>query len=204
LRQLQFLSDRAIRRRTKMNAVIKIAEITDKGRTVTLVDSNKQKFTIWKQKKDGTETQAYGQLKSYSVGEETGISYNEEDDSFTNDKNQLINYKKRTILGFLPPGIQAAKPKPAEPPKGNSKPELAYEKQGDNFWDKKAYKQCLWNYWLEQTPGKILTKEDMDMVWEIFKGIEADAERRFSGDEEIPPLEEARFEGWKQDRDYNI
>lgn len=48
----------------------------------------------------------------------------------------------------------------------------------ETFWDKKAYKQCLWGYYLEHKLPT-LDQEHMDIVWQVFQQIEEDAEMRF-------------------------
>lgn len=54
----------------------------------------------------------------------------------------------------------------------------------DSFWDKKAYKQCLWNYWLQTETAagnrEELTQAQMDLVWVVFRQVNQDAEKRFS------------------------
>jgi len=44
----------------------------------------------------------------------------------------------------------------------------------------KAYKQCLLGYVLDHGNTGGLTQDEMNMVWEVFKAIEADAEKRFN------------------------
>jgi hypothetical protein len=52
---------------------------------------------------------------------------------------------------------------------------------GEEFWEKKAYKQCLWNYWLEHQPKMAPLGESWEnIVWSVFKQIEADADKKFS------------------------
>ncbi len=67
--------------------------------------------------------------------------------------------------------------------------EPTYQKEeikDDKFWDKKAYKQCLWNYWLEarihdkNESIEIMTDIEMNQVWQVFNQIEQDADKRFS------------------------
>lgn len=53
----------------------------------------------------------------------------------------------------------------------------------EDFWDKKAYKQCLWNYWLqgqERLDTDEYWKNWETEVWAVFNRIEKDAEERFS------------------------
>lgn len=57
------------------------------------------------------------------------------------------------------------------------------QEKDDSFWDKKAYKQCLWNYWLQfQLPGtqEVLQDGWESAVWYTFNQINQDAEKRFS------------------------
>lgn len=53
----------------------------------------------------------------------------------------------------------------------------------ERFWDQKAYKQCLWGYFLANG-SKPLTEKDYDKVWKQFNDIEADAVKRYEVEEE--------------------
>lgn len=58
------------------------------------------------------------------------------------------------------------------------------QEKDDSFWDKKAYKQCLWNYWLEHNSHSetdwMMTNVEFQKVYAIFQAINQDAEKRFS------------------------
>lgn len=53
------------------------------------------------------------------------------------------------------------------------------EQKDDKFWDKKAFKQCLWQYFIKIKKGKPLTAKDYEKVWREFNLIGTDAEKRF-------------------------
>lgn len=44
---------------------------------------------------------------------------------------------------------------------------------------KTKYKECLWNYWLQERRG-VVTDDWMGDVWAVFNQIEKDADERFS------------------------
>lgn len=46
------------------------------------------------------------------------------------------------------------------------------------FWDKKAYKQCLWGYFIANG-CKPLKESDYEKVWKQFNDIEADSNKRY-------------------------
>lgn len=52
----------------------------------------------------------------------------------------------------------------------------------ERFWDQKAYKQCLWGYFIANG-CKPLTDKDYDKVWKQFNDIEADAVKRYEEEE---------------------
>lgn len=59
------------------------------------------------------------------------------------------------------------------------------EKSDEEFWEKKAYKQCLWNYWLHHSSPALKPDE----IWRVFKSIETDADKRFLN-EELPTIQQ--------------
>lgn len=112
--------------------------LTDGKLTVTLIDEKKGKWQIWKADyKDKTkDSDAYAALQQFKFGDTFGVSYQEKDESFVNEKGQTINFKKRTIYSIMPvvtnPTSQI-KPQPKYEP-------IAPDKQTD--WDKIAVGKC--------------------------------------------------------------
>jgi hypothetical protein len=162
--------------------------IEDKGGpTVTILDEKKNKFTIWKADYDNKEldSEAYRTLKSFNIGESFGIAYNEKEDAFTpkdgGNAGKTINFTRRTIYQILPlvTNPAAVSSAPAKESTGGANRGQPVGSD-DRFWDKKAYKQCLWNYWLTKVKPDPQETNWMTNVWKIFQDIEADAERRFS------------------------
>ncbi len=164
---------------------ITIAGINDKGLTLQILDSSKKKWTIWKNKKGtATSTDAFEGLQNFKVGDTTGVSFTEIDKTFVNQKGETIPYTERTIYSFLP---LVKEPAQISTPARNSQLRASGEAtngKGEEFWDKKAYKQCLWNFWLASDGRKripsILEPEEMDTVWQVFNQINQDADKRFS------------------------
>lgn len=58
------------------------------------------------------------------------------------------------------------------------------EEKTDKFWDKKAYKQCLWQYFIKVKQGNEMTKSDYAVVWLTFNEIGSNAEEQFKTQEE--------------------
>ena len=114
------------------------------------------------------------------------IEYVEEPESFIGKDGNQVNWTKRTIKGiFKADGA----PQPTMTPRQErfSQPNPLYDKpkeepKNDKFWDMKAYKQCLWNYWLEnqwEATNAVQTAKEFEKVWLMFKLIEQDANKRF-------------------------
>jgi len=61
------------------------------------------------------------------------------------------------------------------------------EEKTDKFWDKKAFKQCLWQYFIKINKGKLTTENDKDKVWIEFNSIGAYAERKFDIEKKEKP-----------------
>lgn len=158
--------------------------ISDKGLTLQLIDSEDGKWTIWKKdaKDKEKDSEAFLGLKGYSMGDTFGISYAEKENSFIGKEGNPITYTQRTIYSVMPQIDESA----TRTPKAQDKPSQVANfapqgKQDETFWDKKAYKQCLWNYWLKTiTSGHAPAPGWEDLVWDAFNDIEKDAEERFS------------------------
>lgn len=161
--------------------------ISDKGLTLQLIDSEDGKWTIWKKdaKDKEKDSEAFLGLKGYSMGDTFGISYAEKENSFIGKEGNPITYTQRTIYSVMPQIDESAIRTPQAQDKPSQVANIAPQgKQDETFWDKKAYKQCLWNYWLEDPKDtnktRVLEQADMDLVWQVFKQIEEDAEKRFN------------------------
>jgi len=175
-------------------ANIKYSGLVDGKMTVTVLDDKKGKWYVWKlDYKDKTKnSDAYDSLLQMKLGDTFGVSYQGKEESFVNDKGQTINFVKKTIYSIMPPitnptsEMAVSKPTAPKAPVMSNLSEPAYvsEQKDEKFWDKKAYKQCLWNYWLEyitkQTEHRNLTEAEMNGVWSVFNQIEKDADKRFA------------------------
>lgn len=152
-------------------ANITLSSIEDKGLTLKIKDSEGKSWTLWKNEYQTNQpSEAYEALMNYKIGETFGVTYGEKEEEY-----QGKSYTKRTIYSVMPP---VSNPSPG------TKPNPLYTKtteppKDDRFWDMKAYKQCLWNYWLETDKNGPIAKEDMDLVWSVFNAIDQDAKKRF-------------------------
>ena len=154
--------------------VITIANVETKmfdsgGTQYKIKSTDGQTFKFYDKKKAGGNTVAYQQFKDMElrVGSTVSVWYKTEEKEYNGKP-----YTDRMIASFRE---AAGKPVETPPP---AKFE-ATEAKDDKFWDKKAYKQCLWNYWLEKVA--IQDQQDwMTEVWQVFNQIEKDADKRFS------------------------
>ncbi len=77
--------------------------LTDGKLTVTLLDDKKGKWTVWKKAYQSEEdSEPYQALQQFKFGDKFGVSYQEKDETFTNETGKVINFKKRTIYSILP------------------------------------------------------------------------------------------------------
>ncbi len=191
-----------------LNTNIQYKGLTDSGLTVTVLSSDDKKFSVWKKDREGNEGEAYTALLQYKFGETFGVSYGEKEESFVNEQGKTINFKKRTIYSIMPEIANIApKPTPSTPTAETKRtePSKAPTNDSNEFWEKKAYKQCLWNFWLDSGSykdlppfSKALEPEEMDLVWKVFNQIDQDANKRFSEEplpEELPTIQQDPFEG---------
>lgn len=155
------------------NKNITISSVEDTGTQIKIKDENKKIYSFFKLKRNGGETVAYSDFQNYQIGDRVGIGYKE------------VPYKDgkiKNILNFSPPFKETTQSPPLSlkaPQNGNL--EVPEAIKDDTFWEKKAYKQCLWTYWLETgaRSGKMLDEAEMDLVWDVFNQIDKDAEKRF-------------------------
>lgn len=125
-------------------------------------------YSVWKFKQDGTESVAWGQIPDLNTA--TQIGYVEE---VKNDPTYgTTTY--RTIRNFNP---DLANTTPKQETRATGANNASKGASTEEFWDKKAYKQCLWNFWLKHKAGK---GDDFNTVWAVFQDIEQDADKRFA------------------------
>lgn len=170
-----------------LNKTIKIDNIESKfastgNEGITLI-SGKDKYTFYRTVK-GQDGEVYKAFKNMDVkpNDIVNIGYTEEDQEFTNEQGKLIKFKKRSVVGIREGNAtQLSIPENRPLSVANNAP---HSQSDDQYWDKKAYKQCLWNYWLEAHGNivelKGLSDAEKDCVWNVFKQIEQDADMRFA------------------------
>lgn len=172
--------------------------IEDSGLTVKVKDSSNPriKWQVWKKDKDiGEENEAYSAIKKMEFGEVFGVSYGEKENSFVGKDGNNVTYNQRTIYSILPQLATTAQTSLTAHNNASSGNVSAVSNspiKDDKFWDMKAYKQCLWNYWLERIAAHksndSFEQTDMDMIWKVFKQIEADGNKRFFVYSEPSPI----------------
>jgi len=113
--------------------------LTDGKLTVTLLDDKKGKWTIWKKAYQSNEdSEVYQALQNYKFGDTFGVSYQEKEETFTNDQGKQITFKKRTIYSIMPPltnptnTLKTSKSAPGQ--------EIQYKPDTD--WDEIAVGKC--------------------------------------------------------------
>lgn len=170
-----------------LNKVITVSAKEEKlagGKPVMKIKDEKGlTYSVWKFKQDGTESVAWGQIPDLNTA--TQIGYVE--DVKQDPQHGTVTY--RTIRNFNPDLVntQDRGELPLKTPNNASQgiPNANYKSLNDKvetsneFWDKKAYKQCLWNYWLKNS-ANTLTAGELQLVWDVFNQIEQDADKRFA------------------------
>jgi hypothetical protein len=167
-----------------INAVIQLTSKEEKagkfGPMAKIKDEKGLTYTVYKTKKDGTVSVAWEQLGELSVGDMVQVGYAEE--IVTHPEHGT--YTARTIRSFNPDIGNGVANSSAQQQSARS--EAPRSSQGpsnsETFWDMKAYSECVWGYWLEgYTEGaEPLSQKEMDLVWDVFKQIEKDADKRFN------------------------
>jgi hypothetical protein len=161
------------------------------GPTVTILDENKRKWTIWKKdyKNKTQDSEAYGSLKNYEIGDTFGISYGEQPEQFVNSEGKTINFTKRTIYAILPTVANPTTvPSKTESPRsasgasdrpagGNSRPEVDWDQLGLI----KAYHNLIA---ADFSNGKDLKyvqdRIDNGTYWLLCKAVETDVKNRMA------------------------
>ncbi len=167
-----------------INATITIEEVIDKGKKLSIKGNDGSRtytYSVWKTKQDGTDSATYAQFKTMGlgVGQSVFVGYViDEYDTEIGGVPKRVQSKK--IINFREAmGQPVQTPSPAQTPRTEHSG-ASGGKSDDQYWDKKAYKQCLWNYWLGTDKKSGLSDEDTQKVWFVFKQIQQDAEKRFS------------------------
>ena len=117
------------------NKNIKYKGASDKGLTIQLIDSEDNKWSIWKADYNNKDhdSDAYAMFKELKMGDEFGITYGEKPSSFVNDQGKTINFTQRTIYSILPviDDVAIRTPKAVEKP--HSEPNIASQGKQDDF-----------------------------------------------------------------------
>lgn len=155
-------------------AIITIESIVPSDYGVKLNAQDKKVYNVSKTKKDGTPSVAWQQLTdmglkgtdpiSGTAGSTVEIWYRESPNSHGGTSRYISSFKETN-------GV------PTETPRQGANIASQGESK-ETFWDKKAFKQCLWGEYLRL--GRPLTQQDRDQVWAEFNNIEQDADERYS------------------------
>jgi hypothetical protein len=148
-----------------------------------ITDTEKNKYYFY-QKNKGVDCDVYMSFTGMGLkqGDTCNIGFTEEAKSFQNQKGETINYTDRFILGLREVNGAVPTPAPSQTKTSNTSDSGASQNPSDDqYWDKKAYKQCLWGKWLKDSVQLALNEPDWkDIVWDAFKEIGKDADKRFS------------------------
>lgn len=163
------------------------------GLTVTILDENKNKWHIWKADYENKEkdSEAYGSLKNYHIGESFGIEYGEKEESFVNNEGKTINFTKRTIYKILPLVANPVQIPPRAVSSNVGHSSASGASLGRNY-DQERYEKCAWNYFVTVAEGNLpIFKINLEggQVWRAFQSIKKDSLERFS------PLSEPKATG---------
>ena len=122
--------------------------LEDKGLTVTLLDENKKKWTIWKKdyKNKEQDSDAYAALQQFKLGDRFGVSYQEKDESFLGKDGKQVSFKRKTIYSIMPIIAQPTSEMATSKPQGqNALPQAnSYVKDETTApdWDNIAVGKC--------------------------------------------------------------
>jgi len=152
------------------------------GNIAKIKDQQNLTYSIFEKKKDNTISVAWQNLPQ--VGETVQIGFVSEEKSYEGKP-----YTQRTIR-TIDADIGNGMANHLAQKTSNSVAPSASQDKSEQFWDMKAYKQCLWGYWLGCiSNNQVAPTNWKDLVWQEFKDIEADAKKRFfefSKDEPLP------------------
>lgn len=133
-----------------------------------------------------TEGNRYSGFKAYQgtpTNEYLQLKNGNHNDSFQAGQQALIQFVRNgqyLNLKGIYPADTTPKPQRVETPHHEAPRASQGQSKDDTFWDMKAYKQCLWGYFIEVKKGEPLIQADADLVWEQFQAIERDANNRFN------------------------
>lgn len=165
-----------------LNTNITLKGMEDKGKTVTLIDTNDTKWTVWKAdyKNPSQDSEAYGSLKNYGIGDTFGISYGERTEQFVNNQGKTINFTRRTIYQIMPTVANPTQ-SPSKPETGRSEANRGQSGASRN-WDKEAYEKCcsIWATAVLERGQDPVVSIDSGAFWRLFQAIRADGDKRFS------------------------
>lgn len=161
------------------NKIIQIASKEEKagpfGPMVKIKDQDGKTYTVFKTKKDGTTSVAWDSMPA--VGDTVQVSYAEEDGEYDGKP-----YKRRTVRSFNSDIGQGTLN--VEKARGGQNI-ASQDKSNDNFWDKKALKQCIWGYWVAGSRDVGISEAEMSLIADVFTRIENFADKHYSNDEDI-------------------
>ncbi len=167
-----------------------MAKGTEKLITITKIGEKDNKF--WIKDESGEFYSGFKQWKGSNNTEWNLLQNGNHGEPFNEGDQALIEYTKTAgtdkegndviykNLKAVYPADTTPKSERLEKPRISQNNASGEVSKDDVYWDNKAYKQCLWGYFIEIKKGQEITGTDMDNIWSVFKGIEEDAEKRFN------------------------
>lgn len=156
------------------------SKMFDNGGSQYKLTAGNKKFKFNDRLKAGGETVAFKQFKDMGikVGSTVEVWY----------KSIQKDYQGTPYTDNMIASFREAKNAPQTQNPAPSKEISHQADKGEEFWEKKAYKQCLWNYWLKRydpfagakTADGMLGEAEMTTVWQVFNQINKDADKRFA------------------------
>ena len=156
--------------------LVKVADITIKryetGQQAKVKSEDNKTYTVYEKKQDGSTSVAWKALERVKIGDAIEVGFVEKPGEYEGKAytSRIVRIINQDIGNGMANAI-------AQETRNSGANTSSQGKSDDQYWEMKAYKQCLWNYWLQK--GEPLDSKTTDLIWAVFKAIEADAKKRF-------------------------
>ena len=158
--------------------LVKVADITIKryetGQQAKVKSEDNKTYTVYEKKQDGSTSVAWKALEKVKIGDAIEVGFVEKPGEYEGKAytSRIVRIINQDIGNGMANAI-------AQETRNSGQNTASQGKSDDQYWEMKAYKQCLWNFWLQKTNIIGVSDNWKDEIWTVFKEIEADAKKRF-------------------------